>query len=69
MLRNSYDIAVWAYGYMDGKYGLASSVYDYFMRDREVYEEAYRAGRMTRIKRMAAFHPDDVLQVPTVRVS
>lgn len=69
MLQNSYDIAVFNYGRMAGKAGLASAEYEYSDRDREVYREGYRSGRMTRIKRMASFHPDDVAKVETVVVS
>ena len=56
MLQNSYDIAIWNYGRMDGKHGHASAAYDYFDRDRTVYEDGYRAGRVTRIKKLAAMY-------------
>jgi hypothetical protein len=41
---------------MDGKAGFASAEYDHSGRDREVYCEGYKAGRMTRIKKMAAMY-------------
>ena len=55
-IENSYEVAVFCNGRDDAKAGIASCADDYLERDREVYQEGYKAGRMARLRRLGFRH-------------